>query len=259
MIEMLLPTLAGMKLSPIGQQNFTNGATFTVPDGVDELHAVCIGAGGMGQSSVGSSGGDLRWRNGIKVTPGEQLGVQIGGSTGKIPTKIWRVSTGEILLQAKSGDTTEVSTPINGTDVGGGNGGKGSGYNGGGAGGYSGDGASGSRQAAPVGSGAGGTGGTYRYSNYTWGTGGGGVGLLGQSNDGVAGPASSSAANTLIAGGGGGSGGGQASGTQGGLYGGGGAYGTGGSGNRSYNGAARLIWGPNRGYPRTNTKDLKAT
>lgn len=246
---------------PFGQQLFTVASTdFTVPAGVTDLSAVCVGSGGGNTSNrIAGAGGDLRWRNHIPVTPGEILTIAVGlavaGKVG-VSTKITRKSNGEVLLLAKGGNATDVSTVMDGNLIGGGNGGAGSGTIGGGAGGYSGNGATGSRVDAPVGSGAGATGGGYTFNGNGFGTGGGGVGMLGKGADGVAGPNNT---GTQAAGGGGGSGGVRGDHTSGGKYGGGSAAPVsititcaGG------NGACRLIWGSGRAFPATKTTDITA-
>lgn len=92
--------------------------------------------------------------------------------------------------------------------------------------------------------------GTFYYLNTGLASGGGGTGILGQGSDGVA------ASEFSTQGGGGGSGGADganaycsSTSTCGGAYGGGGGNGKG------ADGACRIIWGPGRAYPSTNTAD----
>ena len=151
---------------------------------------------------------------------------------------------------------------------------------GGGAGGYVGAGGTGGKggssyqlQSAPSGygpqgglgnpgqgGGGGGAGGAGSGS-----AGGGGVGLLGQGADGTGGTKYTYNSSNPTPMGGGGSGGADGGGTgasdpnggNGGNYGGGGgSYGNGGPVGQSANGAVRIIWGPNRSFPSTNTADV---
>lgn len=244
---------------PVGQQLFTVASTdWTVPDGVMDISAVAVGSGGGNVSNrIAGAGGDLRWRNHIPVTPGEILTVIVGIAANAkvgVSTKIIRKSTGEVLLIAKGGNSADTSTEMNGSTIGGGNGGAGNSVYGGGAGGYAGNGATGTRVAAPVGSGAGGTGGSYTFNGNGFGTGGGGVGLLGQSNDGLAGSANT---GTQAYGGGGGSRGANGDHTSGGRYGGGsGAPVSITVGCAGGNGGCRIIWGSGRAFPLTKTADI---
>ena len=163
--------------------------------------------------------------------------------------------------------------PINnsGFSGGGGAGGQGGGTNGdftgtggGGAGGYAGNGGAGAAgytqsSATPGVGGGGGGGGAYVSGQGRGSAGGGGVGILGQGSNG--------AASINVEGGGAGSGGsagasGNGGGGAGGLYGGGGGGGTTNSTGTNYvagpggGGAVRIIWGPNRLYPSTNTANV---
>jgi len=239
------------------------------------------------KAAPGGAGGGLSYRNNIPVTPGETLTISpgIGGYHNVLtrdgaPSYIMRGGT--ILVRAEGGDSAISSSPnaiLNGglggaaPADGGGSGGDWStipGQNtrayggGGGAGGYSGNGGDGGVDATFAGapspafsnSGAGGGG----YASLSLGAGGGGVGLQGKGSDGVAGSSSSP-------GGGGGSGGGDGKDSQlsntiyeptGGLYGGGGFGRLKGTGNHGAGGkgAVRIIWGPNRAFPSTNTADV---
>lgn len=61
-------------------------SNFVVPEGVHQIHVVCIGAGGGSSSCAGTSkyssagggGGSLAYVNDISVTPGENLWVVVG-------------------------------------------------------------------------------------------------------------------------------------------------------------------------------------
>jgi len=244
---------------PVGQKLFTVASTdWTVPDGVTDISAVCVGSGGGNTSNrFGGSGGDLRWRNHISVTPGEVLTITVGiAAAGKVgvSTKIVRKSNGQVLLLAKGGDATDTSTAMDGSTIGGGNGGAGSGTTGGGAGGYAGNGGTGIGKPADTGSGGGGTGSGYSFNGNGFGTGGGGVGVLGKGADGLAGPNNT---GSQAIGGGGGSGGVRGDHTTGGNYGGGcGAPASITSASLGGNGACRLIWGSGRAFPATKTADI---
>lgn len=245
--------------APYGQLLAKTTTDFTVPAGVTDISGVAIGGGGGNSRSntIGGSGGDLRWRNHIPVIPGEVLSLITGvvTATGKPGTasKIIRKSTGEVLLIAKGGDDTEVSSIINGADIGGGNGGAANGASGGGAGGYTGNGGKGNT-AADVDSGAAGGGSSYSFSGNSFGCGGGGVYPNGKGADGGAPPVNT---GSQALGGRGGSGGGSGDHTNGGLYGGGAGapvritFAVAGAA-----GCIRLIWGSGRAFPATKTTDI---
>ena len=239
------------------------------------------------KAAPGGTGGGLSYRNNIPVTPGETLTISPGiggyynvGSYNGGASYIMRGGT--ILVRAEGGTSAISSSPnailsggLGGASPadGGGSGGDWTtipGQNtralggGAGAGGYSSNGGDGGVDATNAGapgagypnSGAGGGG----YASLSLGAGGGGVGLQGKGSDGVAGSVSSP-------GGGGGSGGGDGKTSQlsntmyeptGGLYGGGGFGRLQGTGNAGAGGkgAVRIIWGPNRAFPSTNTADV---
>jgi hypothetical protein len=269
---------------PPGQQAFTTiGATsWTVPAGVTSIAAVLIGPGSS--QEYGGGGGGLRYINDLPVTPGETLEVYVGWSDfmgGSRNTYIKRGSNTLIYASGPAGYSQLGGTgialgagPFGGT-IGGGNGGvagsfvnsstpnQSVGSGGGGAGGYSGNGGNGggSTSAPTAGAGGGGGGGGKGSSN-PGGGGGGGTGLFGEGTSGAAG---SNGYNATGGGGGSSGGAGETSGyndgANGGLYGGGGG---GGSQNAQYTvyysgqpaqGAARIIWGPGRSFPATNTAD----
>lgn len=271
---------------PQGQSLFSSPGTytFTVPARVSTISAVAVGGGGGGSyiwSYGAGGGGGTAWIAGLPVTPGETFTVGVGGGG-----STWSYEG------SRPGDNSYLRRNSNGTDhiigygsgrggpnsaggasggysfTGGSSGGGGRGgytnwnwpYAGGGAGGYQGHGGD---YNAGQGYGGGGAAG-HMHSSY-WGTpGGGGVGIYGQGSDGYN--------RGYGRGGGGGSGGGHGGDGEpyhyygrgdiyGGLYGGG----AGGSGSAYYgggtggNGAVRIIWGPNRAYPATNTGDVTTT
>ena len=67
-----------------GQSNYTDGGlyTFTVPEKITSISAVCVGGGGSGFGSgdggVGGGGGALAWDAAISTTPNEDLTVISG-------------------------------------------------------------------------------------------------------------------------------------------------------------------------------------
>lgn len=250
------------------------------------------GGGGDGGSSTGTNGGGggaLAWVSNLPVSPGENLTINVGvagtggqhsGAAG--PSRIARGATFLITANGGSnGTNASTTTPtsggtftfdasivgVSGISTGGGVGGVGGHNNsnaqsggGGGAGGYSGAGgaggngsttAAGSNGTAGSGGGAGGGGGRQGTAANANGADGGGTELYGQGDNGAAG----SGAATPTAGGGG-SGGevGDTLSTRAGNYG-GGSGGT--QGNVTVRdgaqGSVRIIWGPARFYPTTNT------
>ena len=54
----------------------TTDFSFTVPDGVGEIHVVCVGAGDMGYNATGGTGGGLTWND--DGCSGETLTVKVG-------------------------------------------------------------------------------------------------------------------------------------------------------------------------------------
>lgn len=265
------------------QQQYTSAGTysFIVPNFIDEISAVCVGPGGQGYSSSpnaatnrGGGGGGLRWIKNMPVISGETLTVTIPAQpsrTWNSPTVAWTLSNGspvtikrgnDILLEGGAGSLqsggggTPTGTKPYGGIVGGGNGGGGQnpGGAGAGAGGYDGPGGGAvnpaNQSSAPAGSGGGAGGGPNTWA-------GGGVGLLGRTNDGVH--------HVPSVRGAGGSGGGAGSNANpgpglGGTYGGGGSrvpYTPSAAGiGRGAIGGCRIIWGGNRNYPSNNTGDF---
>lgn len=283
MLPFMLPFMPG-GAEPVGQQAWTTPGSysFVVPDGVTRIWALVIGAGGSGASPnlsptnnrMGAgAGGGLAFAC-LIVTPGETLTVIVGaGSASPSGTNFQGVDGGasQILRGVtpqivggggQGGRVSEFGSPTwatggagfyRSTDIDlaqnkaqydGGRGGYGDGAGrpggGGGTAGYAGNGGDGAEYfgldgyAAAASSGGGGGGGG--------GWGGGGVGLLGigatggstpnYSNPGSGGTGSGNSAN-------------------------GGQYGAGaGPGGVSGGGAVRILWGPGRAYPSTNTGDV---
>jgi hypothetical protein len=271
---------------PQGQSLFSSPGTytFTVPARVSTISAVAVGGGGGGSyiwSYGAGGGGGTAWVAGLPVTPGETFTVEVGGGGSTWSYEGSRPGNNSVLRRNSSGTNHIIGygsgrggsgsaggasggfTYNGGSSGGGGRGGYTNWnwpYAGGGAGGYQGHGGD---YNAGQGYGGGGAAG-HMHSSY-WGTpGGGGVGIYGQGSDGYN--------RGYGRGGGGGSGGGHGGEGEpyhyygrgdiyGGLYGGG----AGGSGSAYYgggtggNGAVRIIWGPNRAYPNTNTADRTPT
>jgi hypothetical protein len=277
-----------VQLSPTGQIAYTTPGTYTwvAPVGVKSVSVVAVGAGGRGLATFfssnrcGGGGGGLGWKNSIPVTPGQSYTVVVGAS-GNIAQDSYFISPSIVKGGAgvRGNDGGAGGTYVG---DGGGNGGAGriasfingfvGGGGGGGAGGYTGNGGSAgikfSSTNAESGTGGGGAGGWSDYYGgptfyFGAGNGGGGVGIFGAGANGIA----YTSLPFPLAGGGGGSGGsdgeswvyGTGKGGNGGNYGGGGAgaqsnlqsdVGIGGSG------AVRIIWGPGRAFPSTQTMDL---
>ena len=251
----------------VGQKEYTVAGTYswTCPANVTSVSAVCVGAGGDGGADKhGDGGGGLGWKNNISVTPGQSYTVVVGNkNSGGGDSYFINSST------VKGGGGSPSTTNNGGsggsyTGDGGGNGGQGGSKNGsyagggGGAGGYSGNGGMGgtgiSFGASSGSQGNGGAGGGGAGSSWEGGA-GGGVGLLGEGANGAG-------ASTYYDSGSyqyghcglGGSGGlpqtFAASPALGPGSGGGGGNGVAGS-----NGAVRIIWGPGRAFPSTNTEN----
>ena len=270
--------------TPPGQVEFTTTGTqtWTVPVGITEISAVCIGGGGGGGGgesgrndgvSGGAGGGSAYGK--IPVTPGEVLTIVVGtggnggtstnNGTAGGPSTISRGAT--VLLSGGGGAgglARSTATVTGGASTGtqreggfaGGNSGGNStdtGSGGGGAGGYSGAGGAGGTTGAgssSAGDGGGGGGATNSGQGY----GGGGTGIFGQGFGGSAGPFNGPT------GGGAGSGGTAGTRPNGGNYGGGGGAcddDTNGSGGNGGQGAIRIIWpGSSRFYPFTDTGNV---
>lgn len=269
--------------SDSGQVAFTAPGTHTwiCPANVYQVCGVCVGGGGGGlQTSSGGgggAGGGLGWRNAISVVPGQSYTVQVGdggiaNATAGNETHggdSFFISAGTVAGFGGKSATFVDEVRAGGGFFHGGSGGGGQGGNsavkgsgnyasgGGGAGGYSG---SGGQGASAFGKGTNGTGGAAAGGSGSSSTGraagsGGGVGLFGEGASGVSTGTQNSGYGYP---GGGGSGGvTPAFHDAGGVYGGGG----GGSDNTLFIkgggfGAVRLIWGPGRAFPSTNTGDV---
>lgn len=248
-----------------GQTAYTSPGTYTwvCPANVFQVHVVCVGGGGGGTGNTaggaGGGGGGLGWINNYPVIPGNTYTVVVGSGgvrNGSSGGNSFFVSLGTVagFGGATGGSGGDCFPPTQGGR--GGLGGSPAGVcgGGGGAGGYSGNGGNGGSGGSVGQSGSGGAGGggggSAALSN-RFGGGGGGVGILGIGSPGSGG--------VIEGGGGGGSGGSSGSSlVTGGSYGGGG----GGGDTSAYNpgdgasGAVRIIWGPNRAFPSTNTGDV---
>lgn len=271
---------------------------FTIPTNVTSICVVAVGGGGGGGSSGGTNGpggsggggGALAYKNNWVVTPGQIAIVVVGaGGPGETNGGSSSFSFGVNTMTAGGGirglqGATNYSA--GGTRSGyfdsGGNGGRGAPGGpdngddgtpggGGGAGGYSGNGGDGGQAraaagglAGQAGSGGGGGGGGGGNGTYEYSANGGGVGIYGQGTNGAGGSSSSTGPPNPGKGGSGGTNGEVGFNTSGGNYGGGGG-GMGGAANSSItalnpggDGVVRIIWGPNRSFPNTNTNDMIA-
>jgi len=254
------------------QQEWTSSGSYswTCPDGVTSVCAVCVGAGGDGGSNKhGDGGGGLGWKNDIPVTPGQSYTVVVGNKNSGGGDSYFINSSTVYGGGGGIGDSSPGGWPgTGGTFVGdgGGNGGNGGSQNqstggsggGGGAGGYSGNGGNGgtgiSFGASFGNQGNGGAGGGGAGASWEGGA-GGGVGLQGEGTDGAgAGTYDGQGSQSYGHCGKGGSGGApQTFAAFPGL--GPGSGGGGGNGIAGANGAVRLIWGTGRAFPATNTTD----
>jgi hypothetical protein len=270
--------------------------TWTAPAGVTSVCAVCVGGGGgpaaNASGATGGGGGGLGWKNNISVTPGQGYTVVVGNGgtrttsgTAGAGGQSYFISAATVAGNGGGGGITASNTVGAGGGFvgdGGGNGGNGGNRNastsqaggGGGAGGYAGNGGvggNGTTNNSGAGNGGGGGGGGGCGSADTGGS-GGGVGLLGQGSNGSAGASTTADGR----GGFGGSGGANAfsastSTTAVNVYGTApnqsapGVYGGGGSGSDNPTvaeqanggvGGVRIIWGPGRSFPSTNTGNL---
>lgn len=240
--------------TPVGQQAYTTAGTYSwvCPAGVTSVSAVCVGAGAWspGTTGEGGGGGELRYKNNIAVIPGNSYTVVVG-ATGATGGQSYFSSTSTVCAKGGSGRTGGSG----GVGDGGGNGGNGSAPNGGhslgggGAGGYNGTGGNGGtpNQPGTAGSGGGGGGGAGGLTDLALpGGSGGGVGLFGEGTSGSGGSPQFGVGRN---------GNGGSSGERGGKYGSGAAGYFGGTIMGSV-GAVRIIWGPGRAFPSTNTGDM---
>lgn len=265
---------------PPGQVTFTTvgTTTWTVPEGVTSISAVCVGGGGRGlafnNGGGGGGGGDLRYASSLDVTPGETLNIKVGagGNSSSWTGDFSSISRGSANLLVAAGggagrtssfigpgDKGGTSTTIGGS-IGGGDGGltdqlsvESRGGGGGGAAGYSGNGGNGaSGSIASSGQGGGGGGGA---STGVTGYQGGGVQILGQFSNGEG--ANAFLGLSRYRGGQGSRPDGLTTVTD--ITYGGGSGGIGNGASTPENGgqgAVRIIWGTNRAYPSTNTLDM---
>lgn len=207
--------------APSGQQLFTSSGNFVVPDGVTSICAVAIGIGRTATDQRNGTGGALAFVNDSPVTPGETIEVYIDTSSSRLerPAQV-------AFLSAGAGRATAPGIVIAGT-----------GFPGGGRA----DGGASSSGLARNGSGAGGytsEGQTASDSSINSGFGGGGSSPYGGASGADQGVSPNS---------------------DGAPYGGGGGKfytgttlvaGAGGPG------CVRIIWGPGRAFPNTNTADV---
>lgn len=274
-----LQSLAFLDRPYTGQAEFTTAGTYTwtVPTGVWSVSAVCVGGGGGGSldatNPTGGAGGNLQWRNSIPVVPGTVYTVVVGagGTAGNVTyasggagsESIFgltsSLSTANVAARGGNGGSTigipaapgSLHNPGDGSPINVGYGGTSSPLGGaGGAGGYTGNGGAGATSTGANGNGGGGGGGSSNGGGASaQGGAGGGVGILGQGGNGIGGTQLSS--------------GGPLDGTAG-SGGNAQSYGGGGGGLKppatqamaGSSGAVRIIWGPNRTFPATNTGNL---
>lgn len=286
---MVLPATNGQVL-----YNVPGTYSWTCPAGVNFVSVMAVGGGGAGflgtptnqGGGAGGGGGGLGYANNVAVTPGNSYTVVVGsggtvttaGTAGTAGGNSYFIDLTTCVGYGggRAANATTIGTGGSFTPNGGagGNGGLGianTSYNvsggGGGAGGYTGTGGVGGNPSASGGAGAGGGGGggagganAATYALYQLGGGGGGVGPYGSGTSGAGGVyQGATSTQAQIQGGGGSSGSGGVRTGVGATFGGGGA----GAGNQSgttgvagAGGCVRIIWGPSRAFPSTNTGDL---
>ena len=199
--------------------NATKTYNWTVPNGVSKISVISIGGGGGGEANhdgAGGGGGALAYKNNIDVTPGDNVGVWVGGGGMANGWGAYGVNGGNSYIQVGSSNYAYAGGGTGGkgnyssgchnipggnysSSDGGGAGGASSHYGGcrqagGGCGGYNGGGQGGSGrvgnrqysgctsqdgQAGGGGGGASSNGSSNYYSN-----GGGGTGIYGQGSNG---------------------------------------------------------------------------
>ena len=269
--------LAGGATVIQGQQAFTTAGTYSwvVPADVILICAVCVGQGAPGYrltngvgGGLSAGGGALSYSNNIAVTPGESLTVSIDSSFSTLSrgaTALVKAEAGKQWYESPAYVGGRASEGVGQVKYSGGRAPSTEG-SGGGAAGYAGDGGDGASPfngSSGSGGGGGGGGGGGSQSLAGAAPSGGGVGILGQGTSGAGGGVDAGGAG----GSSGGNGGGVSSQTSQGP---GGSYGGGGGGSRArFNydpavpsaaaggpGAVRMIWGPNRAFPSTNTGDV---
>lgn len=261
-----------------GQTAYTSPGTYswTCPAGVTSVCVVAVGGGGGGAGAAtfagAGGGGGLGWINNYAVTPGSAYTVVVGAggtggnaANGNTGGNSYFVSTATV-AGFGGGPGTQTTGGAGGSggacfpSTQGGQGGAGGASatltgGGGGAGGYTGNGGLGgaTSTAGTAGTGGAGGGGGGSSSSNSRGGGGGGTGLLGAGTSGTGGTAGTTGGNGV-----GGSSGANGNTAGGGVYGGGGFGGdtTAFVGGNGGSGAVRIIWGPGRAFPSTNTGDL---
>lgn len=278
----------------VGQIEFNVPGTYTwiCPQGVTSVCAICVGGGGGGggnnqDAGAGGGGGGLGWKNNIAVTPGTGYTVVVGegGQTttgsGANGAQSYFLSFSTVAGNGgRGGGSGTANGGIGGTYVGdyGGDGGEGGSCSitdatdslpeagaGGGAGGYLGPGGKATnRGGGTVGrSGVGGAAGSGSTSDFGPPLHGGGTGVEGIGVNGY--PAGATYAGSPCRG----SGRGLRTGfstlqpieylmtnRNGGFPGGGGAGSDDSQSGNGANGIVRVIWGPNRSFPSSNTGNL---
>lgn len=189
----------------IGEQIYQSGGTYTwtCPGGVTSVSVVAVGPGQSSGDYVGGQGGELRYRNDISVTPGNNYTVVVGQSS---PSSLGIGTSSSFDGATLSANSGGGGSGSGGTGYQGGFGGSRlnqytGGGGGGGAGGYTGNGgnggnggyyAAGTPGSSGVGGGGGGGGGGSGPSGGVGNGGGGGsVGLRGLGLNGLGGAAGS--------------------------------------------------------------------
>ena len=261
-----------------GSASNTNGGessyTWVAPSGVCCVSVAAIGAGGGGNhwwAGCGGGGGGLAWANGIPVTPGSSYTILVGnGGCWSSNCGGCSCFPGVVGGGGKCGQCTGCCAVTASYQTAGGSWGTiaypNTAGGGGGGGGY------GPNQGFGANSGhtgcfGGGGSATSHHSSTLGVGGGGGTGIYGQGGNGACGNAGYS--HQTGSGGQGGSGGtcgnpgepwsnwtGHGYSCGGNYGGGGGGGGTSHGGGWGGRGAVRIIWGPGRCYPSTNTGDM---
>ena len=219
---------AGSGVIPIGQQLFAGRDQifeFVVPDGVTSVAIVCIGQGQSyrvdGINRHGGAGGSLACYNFVAVEPGELLQVSIGFSGARV------LRYGLTVCGVTGASLREPGVAV--SDIG--------------------------LAPAVFFPGGRGTAATANSGN-AGGAGAGGYTSAG-ANGALGSPARGGGGTSPMGGTAAGAAAGASATTTGLNYGGGGAW-SGGSGGEGAPGCVRIIWGPDRAYPNTNTGDMAA-
>lgn len=260
--------------------NYTNKTVnWTVPDAVESISVLVIGAGGSGNDGLArgsGGGGGLVYGNNISVTPGSSITLRIVATNNSGTTPLKTYFNGDTILFAAAGTTSSRGTgggsggSLATANYSGGNGGLGGsgdssggdGGGGGGAAGYAGNGGTGgdngyngstapTAAAASSGGGGGGNGVLNPGGGYGYGAPGGGVGIYGLGTTGAAGSANAGNGGAGYAGSGG-DGTDRDATLRDEQYGGGGG-GVPGSSANGGNGVIRIVWpGDERSFPSTD-------